>query len=69
MESPADFVSGAFHFIEGTSDISYSRHLKLSGVSKPALHARARTQLDQTLRDWIGGGEQVDDILVMGIRC
>jgi tetratricopeptide (TPR) repeat protein len=26
-------------------------------------------QLDQTIRDWIGGGEQVDDILVMGIRC
>jgi serine phosphatase RsbU (regulator of sigma subunit)/Flp pilus assembly protein TadD len=26
-------------------------------------------RLDQTISNWIGEGEQVDDILVMGIRC
>ena len=28
-----------------------------------------KNRLDQTINDWMGGGEQVDDILVMGIRC
>ncbi|HSH64724.1 MAG TPA: SpoIIE family protein phosphatase, partial [Bacteroidia bacterium] len=27
-----------------------------------------KKQLDQTITDWIGSGEQVDDILIMGIR-
>lgn len=31
--------------------------------------AEQKQKLDNTIIEWIGGGEQMDDILIMGIRC
>jgi serine phosphatase RsbU (regulator of sigma subunit) len=39
----------------------------LAGISRLSTEEQ-QLKLDQTISGWIGGGEQVDDILVMGIR-
>jgi serine phosphatase RsbU (regulator of sigma subunit) len=40
----------------------------LAGISGLSMKEQ-QLKLDQTISDWINGAEQVDDILVMGIRC
>ena len=40
----------------------------LTSISQLPVHEQ-KQKLNETIENWIGEGEQVDDILIMGIRC